>query len=87
MPANLKEKSPGAYGDGKRRLNLSVRGDLIDRARRAGLNLSQLFEESLAQRLRQDEGRRWQEDNREAIKHHRQRIEREGMWNDGLTSF
>lgn len=71
----------------KRRLNVTVRGDLIDRARRAGFNLSRVFEESLIQRLREEEGRRWLDENSDAIKHHRQRIEREGMWNDGLASF
>lgn len=65
----------------KRRLNVTISGDLIDQARRAGLNLSQVFEESLAQRLREDAGRRWQEENREAIAYHRERIEHEGMWN------
>ena len=87
MPADLNERSQTPYRTGKRRLNLTVRGDLIDLARRAGLNLSQVFEESLARRLREEEGRRWLDENREAIKHHRQRIERDGMWNDGLTSF
>lgn len=71
----------------KRRLNVTVRGELIDRARQAGLNLSRVFEESLIQRLREEEGRRWLEQNRDVIKHHRRRIELEGMWNDGLTPF
>lgn len=71
----------------KQRLNISVRGDLIDRARELGLNLSQFVEESLMRRIRLEEGRRWFEENREAIEHHRRRIERDGMWNRDLISF
>lgn len=68
----------------KRRLNVTISGDLIDQARSAGLNLSQVFEESLAQRLREDAGRRWQEENREAIAAYNARVDREGPWNADL---
>jgi Post-segregation antitoxin (ccd killing mechanism protein) encoded by the F plasmid len=87
MSSKIAEAAPNAYRSGKRRLNLSVRGDLIDRARRAGLNLSRVFEDSLSQRLREEEGRRWLEENREAIEHHRKRIERDGPWNKDLIRF
>lgn len=71
----------------KRRLNVTVRGELIDRARRAGLNLSRVFEESLIQRLREEEGRRWLDENRDAIAAYNARLERDGPWNKDLTRF
>jgi len=66
-------------GSATRRLYVTVHDALIDRARRAGLNRSRVFEESLIQRLREKEGRRWLDENREALEHHRRRIERDGM--------
>lgn len=87
MPAKLEEAAPRASRAGKRRLNLSVRSDLIDRARAAGLNLSQVLEDSLAQWLREAEGRRWMEENRKAIAAYNARVERDGPWNQDLVRF
>lgn len=71
----------------RRRLNLSIRETLIADARKEHLNLSRFLEEKLEQALREKRGRRWAEENREAIEHHRQRIERDGMLNKDLISF
>jgi antitoxin CcdA len=71
----------------RRALNLRVRADLIDEAKAAGLNLSQLTEAALEQALREIRGRRWQEENAEAIAYHRARVEREGMWHEGLSPW
>lgn len=86
-PSRKPSKTASMRSALKQRLNISVRGDLIDRARELGLNLSQFVEESLVSRIRLEEGRRWFEENREAIEHHRRRIERDGMWNRDLISF
>ncbi len=86
MPATTRSKTGRAtVQEPKRRLNLSVRGDLIERARDAGLNLSELVEESLLRRLREDEGRRWLEENRQAIAEYNARVERDGPWNQDLV--
>lgn len=71
----------------KQRLNVTVRGDLIERARKAGLNISSVVEESLTERLRKAEGERWLAENAEAIAHHNARVEREGLWHKGLTPW
>lgn len=81
------ENPPAESVAGKRRLNLSVRADLIDRAREQGLNLSSLLEESLTERLRKADGERWLAENAEAIAYHNARIERDGMWNRDLIRF
>lgn len=75
------------YHAGKQRLNITVRGDLIERAREAGLNISSVVEESLTERLRKAEGERWLAENAEAIAHHNARVEREGLWHKGLTPW
>lgn len=75
------------YGAAKQRLNLTVRADLIERARREGLNLSRVLEESLRERLRKTEGARWLAENTEAIAAYNARIERDGLWHKGLTPW
>jgi len=81
------EEPRAVYNAGKQRLNITVRGDLIERARLAGLNISSVVEESLEQRLRKAEGERWLAENAEAIAHHNARVEREGLWHKGLTPW
>lgn len=71
----------------KQRVNLTVRADMVQYARQAKLNLSQVLEETLLQRQREEAARRWQEENREAIEYHRQRIARDGMLNKDLIAF
>jgi antitoxin CcdA len=71
----------------KQRLNLTVRAELVRYARKAKLNLSQLLEETLVQKQREEAARHWQEENREAIEYHRRRIERDGMLNKDLLQF
>ncbi len=71
----------------KKAVNLSVRRDLLDEARERRLNLSSLLEEALAERLRSERGRRWQEENRDAIESLNKRLDRDGVWHQGLTPW
>lgn len=71
----------------RKALNLSVRQDLVREARKRGVNLSQLLEEAIDRRLRLEAGRKWQEENRDAIRAYNERIERHGPWNKDLLSF
>jgi antitoxin CcdA len=66
----------------KSRVNLSVREDLLQEARNLKLNLSRLFEEALAARMRESRVRRWQEDNRAAMEAFGRYIERHGIFGD-----
>lgn len=75
------------YVAGKRRLNLSVSVALIERAREQGLNLSQVLEESLAERFRKAEAERWQTENATAIDLYNARVARDGLWHRGLTPY
>ena len=55
------------YVGAKRRTNLSVRGDLIDAARAARVNLSDLLERALAEELVRIRWQQWREKNGPAI--------------------
>jgi antitoxin CcdA len=85
--ARLAERQAPAYLASKRRLNVTVRAELIDRARAAGLNLSSVLEESLTERLRKSDGERWLIENAEAIAYHNARIERDGPLCADLVSL
>lgn len=82
MPAK-----PQAVKPERRAVNLSISGKLIDEARLLKLNLSRVLEEALEAKLREQRALQWQEENREAIAFHNERIAREGMWNKDLLSF
>lgn len=76
-----------AAAPARRRVNLSLRASTLDEARALGLNLSRIADDKLAEAVREEKGRRWLEENREAIEYHTRRIERDGMWNKDLLSF
>ncbi len=67
--------------------NLSVRRELVERAKALGLNLSEVLETSLAAAIAAAERAAWLEENHEAIDSYNQRIERDGLWSDGLRRF
>ena len=56
-------------------------------AKEMKVNLSATLEEALRERARDEERRRWKEENREAIEAFNRRIERDGVWSDGLRRF
>jgi len=63
----------------KRAVNLFVDADLLDEAKRLGLNLSDTLERRLHTIVRADREKRWLEENREAIASINQFIERHGL--------
>ena len=54
-------------GQGRRPVNLSVRGDLIEAARRERINVSALLEKALEDELAAQRRRRWRDENARAI--------------------
>jgi len=85
-PLKVEERKV-AYSTGKQRLNLTVRADLIERARAAKLNLSSVVEQSLERTLRETERERWLAENAEALAFHRARVERDGPLCADLVSL
>jgi len=71
----------------KKSTNLSINCDLLRQARELRINISQALELRLVELLREENGRRWKEENREAVKDYNRRIEARGTFSDGLRRF
>jgi len=71
----------------KKPTNLSVNADLLQQARSRKLNLSRLLEERLVEVLRDTEREAWLRENESAIDQYNTRIERDGVFSDGLRRF
>ncbi|HBA89026.1 MAG TPA: acetoacetyl-CoA synthase [Geobacter sp.] len=71
----------------KKSTNLSINSDLLRQAKELNINLSQTLEARLADLLREEKCRKWQEENREAIDDYNRRVEAEGTFSDVLRHF
>jgi antitoxin CcdA len=71
----------------KKSTNLSINSDLLRQAKERHINISKALELRLAELIREDNGRRWKEENREAIEDYNRRIEARGTFSDGLRRF
>ena len=71
----------------KKSVNLSINSDLVEKARALNINLSQTLENSLLEVLRQKEREHWVKENEEAIAQYNKRVEKEGVFSDGLRKF
>jgi antitoxin CcdA len=71
----------------KRATNVSIRVDLLDAARDAGVNLSATLERALAEELASLKRARWREENREAIAAYNEYVDGHGTFSDGVRSF
>ncbi|MDH5211806.1 MAG: type II toxin-antitoxin system CcdA family antitoxin [Betaproteobacteria bacterium] len=81
----MNARSPAAAV--KRPANVSIRSDLLDKARQHEINLSRTLEERLVELIRQKERAAWLERNRAAIEAYNERVDREGVFSDGLRTF
>jgi antitoxin CcdA len=71
----------------KKPTNLSINSDLLQQAKEHHINLSQALELRLAEILREEKRRQWQEENQDAIEEYNRRIETQGVFSDGLRQF
>ena len=71
----------------KRPANVSVRADLLEQARRHDINLSRTLEDRLVELLREKERDAWLARNRAAIEAYNKRVERDGVFSDGVRTF
>ena len=67
--------------------NLSVRVDLVRKAKALKLNLSELFESALEQAIREAEQRAWLAANGEAIDAYNAAVAKRGVFSDGWRHF
>ena len=66
----------------KQPVNLSINSDLLRQARELKINLSKALEERLAEMVRDERARRWQEGNREAIEAYNRFVDQHGLFDD-----
>ena len=59
--------------------NLSLEPELVEEARRLGVNLSRAAEDGLRQAVRTEAARRWQEENAEGIRQMNAYVEKHGL--------
>ena len=71
----------------KKSINLSINSDLLREAKERRINVSQVLELRLAELLREEKSRRWNEENRAAIDDYNRRVEAHGTYSDGLRRF
>lgn len=71
----------------KRATNVSVRSDLLEAARAAGINLSATLERALTEELAAAKRKKWREENREAIQAYNGHIEKHGTFSDDVRKF
>jgi antitoxin CcdA len=67
--------------------NLSVRTDLVKRARRLKLNLSEILETALEEEIRKRERQDWLAENQDAISGYNTRVKKQGVFSDGWRRF
>ena len=78
---------PRHHSAAKRATNVSIRSDLLEAARAAGVNLSATLERALAEELATVKRSRWREENREAIAAYNEYFDAHGAFSDGVRSF
>ena len=67
---------------GRRSVNLSFDAELIDEARRYGINLSRLLEGKLRDVLREERQRRWLAANRSALEDFDRYLDEHGVFGE-----
>ncbi|HOP40216.1 MAG TPA: type II toxin-antitoxin system CcdA family antitoxin [Geobacteraceae bacterium] len=71
----------------KKSTNLSINSDLLRQAKERKINISKALEMHLAELLREENSRRWKEENQEAIDEYNRRVQAHGTFSDGLRRF
>ena len=71
----------------KKATNVTINSDLLRQARALKLNLSALSEAAVAEAVRAEKKRRWQEENAEAIEAYAERIETHGTLSEQLRAW
>ncbi len=67
--------------------NLSLRTDLVHRAKQLGLNLSEVVDAALEQAIKDTEGKVWLEENRQAIAEYNALVAQRGVFSAGRRRF
>lgn len=71
----------------KQATNLSINRDLLNSAREAGVNLSAVLEEALAEKVAAAKRAQWAKENKDAIAAYNDFLAENGVASDGSRSF
>jgi antitoxin CcdA len=71
----------------KRAVNLTVDEAVLAEAKALNINMSQVLEEELRKRTKDERVRKFQEEHREAIEAHNRFIEEHGIWSKKYRSW
>ena len=71
----------------KKATNLSINSDLLKKAKAYKINLSKSFESHLDTLVKEQDEKKWIEENSKAIESFNERVEQHGVFSDGLRSF
>jgi antitoxin CcdA len=71
----------------KRATNLSINSDLLEKAKSYNINLSKSFEGYLNELVKKRAEKQWKEENLQAIEAFNERVDKQGVFSDGLRSF
>jgi antitoxin CcdA len=75
----MTDQTPPPKPIGRKPTNLSLESELVEEARRLGLNLSRAAEDGIRSAVRAEAARRWQEENREALLSSNAYVEAHGL--------
>jgi len=87
MPATQTTRHARSGLPGKRAVNLSLSGDVLDAAKRLDINISQIRDNYLREVVRREQERQWREDHADFIAAYNATIEDEGLPLDEWRSF
>lgn len=71
----------------KKSANLSINSDLLQQAKELKINLSKSLEEALAEKIIEQKERMWLRENKSAIDDYNQRVQKLGVFSNGLRRF
>ncbi len=66
----------------KRAVNLFVEAELLDEARRFGINISEILERRLRSLVKAEQEKRWLEENHAALAAYNARVQEHGLLSD-----
>ncbi|MEA3554626.1 MAG: type II toxin-antitoxin system CcdA family antitoxin [Campylobacterota bacterium] len=71
----------------KKATNLTINSDLLQKAKKLKINISNCLEKSLEQQVIKKEREKWEEKNKQSLIQYNNRIQNNGLFSDGLRSF
>lgn len=71
----------------KKATNVSINEDLLKKVKAYKINISSNIEKTLEELVKNEESKKWEEENIDAINDYNKRIAKNGLFSDELRSF